>query len=92
MADYVQGFTASGLVHTGPGQVMGLSMTASAGAPQVTLWNNTSANIPRLFDAYVSYLSGVHLFFPERFGLFFTTGLYVSIAAGAVVTIWWRSL
>ena len=92
MADHVKGYTASGLVASGPGQVMGISMTASAGAPQVIFYDNTSAAIPQIFAAFVSYLTGVHLFFPEKYALTFDTGLYVSIAAGANVTIWFPTL
>jgi hypothetical protein len=92
MADHVSVLTASGQVHTGAGQVMGISITASAGAPHVTFYDNVGAGGTIIYDAFVSYLSGVHLFLPERFGLFFIIGLYVSVAAGASVNIWWRDL
>jgi hypothetical protein len=92
MADHVTCLTASGLVRTGAGQVMGFSITSSAGAPHVTIYDNTTAGGTIIYDAFVPTTLGIHLLLPEKFALTFLTGLYISLAAGASITVWWRTL
>lgn len=90
MADHQQTITSSTLLKTGKGQLMGLSITAAAGAPKATFYDNTDHSGTVIYEANVSYLTNVTIFFPDRFGPHFATGLYLELAADLTATVWWR--
>jgi hypothetical protein len=92
MADHYLSVSTNTLLHTGVGQVMGLIATSNSGAPQVSLFDNTSGSGVKIFDCFVSYLNFLHIFFPEKYALYFGTGLYVSLDDNVVLNIWWRTL
>lgn len=96
MADHQQTVSASTLLRTGKGQLMGLSITATAGAPKATFYDNTTHSGTVIYEANVSYLTNATIFFPDRFAPFFTTGLYLEFTADAGIfitaTVWWRDL
>ncbi len=96
MADHQQTVTASTLLRTGKGQLMGLSITATAGAPNAAFYDNTTDPGTVIYEANVSYLTNVTIFFPDRFAPFFTTGLYLKLTTDAGIfitaTVWWRDL
>lgn len=92
MADVLSIQSASGVVHTGNGQLVGLVVTSSAGAPLITIYDNTSASGTKIFEAYVSYLTNLVIFFPDRFAPRFSNGLYVNLASGLTCVVWSRQL
>lgn len=93
MSDYLGVFTASGLIHTGRGQLTGVVLTCSSTtAGVVTFYDNTSATGTKLFEAPVSAYSPVSIFFQERFGPKFVNGLYLSLGTGVTATVWARKL
>lgn len=92
MSDHRETISSSTLLRTGKGQLMGLSITATAGAPKATFYDNTAGSGTVIYEANVSYLTNVTIFFPDRFAPFFTTGLYVTLAADLTATVWWRDL
>lgn len=90
MADKVEVFSSSSLVHTGKGQVFGLVLTPSTGAPKVTLFDNTTNSGTKIFEAYVD--EPIVIFFNDRQAPSFTTGLYIEMAANMTATLWTRQL
>jgi hypothetical protein len=92
MADHVQVIDEDTLVRTGAGQLMGLIVSASAGAPLITFYDNTSASGTKKLEAYIPVEAGLQLFFAERFAPMFSTGIYAELAANLTATLWWRDL
>jgi len=92
MADHQQTISSSTLLRTGKGQLMGFSITSTVGAPKATFYDNTSDSGTVIYEANVSVFSHVTIFFPDRFAPFFTTGLYLKLAADLTATVWWRDL
>ena len=92
MADKVAVYAASALIHTGKGQLAGIVITASAGNPLATFYDNTAGSGTKLFEAYVPVNAGLVILFPERYGPIFATGLYLVLAANLTATVWSRQL
>ena len=92
MADSVQVASSSVLLRTGAGQLVGVVITCSSTAALATFYNNTAGSGTKIFEAHVSTDQPLIIFFSDRFALFFTTGLYLSLAANLTVTVWWREL
>ncbi|HEX9091031.1 MAG TPA: hypothetical protein VF831_06045 [Anaerolineales bacterium] len=92
MADVISVNTASGLLHTGSGQLVGLVLTSNAAALQVTIYDNTSGSGTIIFSAYVSNALPLVLFLADRFAIKFSTGLYLNLAAGIAAVVWSRQL
>jgi hypothetical protein len=92
MADHFKTQVANGLIHTGSGFLMGILASASAGAPEVVLWDNTDSSGTRVFDCFVSPYGFLHIFFPEKFAIYFENGLYLGVGDNTAVALWWRSL
>ena len=92
MADALAVYSASALIHTGPGQLMGLLLTASAGVPLATFYNNTAGSGTKLLELYVPSTQAIEIFFSERFAPAFVIGLYLTLAANLTATVWSRQL
>jgi hypothetical protein len=92
MADVVSVHAATATVHTGKGQLAGIVISASAGAPLVTIYDNTSAAGTKIFEAYVNTAQPLVIFFSDRYGPRFTIGLHLVLAANLVATLWTRQL
>jgi hypothetical protein len=97
MADHRQVVSTSTLLRTGKGQLMGISLTAVSGAPKVTFYDNTAGSGTIIYEANVSYIANVTIFFPDRFAPFFATGLYMEVDPDldppvVTATVWWRTL
>jgi hypothetical protein len=92
MSDKVQVASSSTLLHTGRGQLVGLVFSSSTSSALATFYDNTASSGTKIFEAYVNTNNLVSIFFSDRFAPFFTTGLYMSLAANLTATIWWREL
>ena len=92
MADVVDTKTASALLHTGSGQLVGLVITANAANAVVTIYDNTAGSGTVIFAAVVSTPQPLVIFFADRFALKYATGLYLNLAAGLTAVIWSRQL
>ena len=92
MADNVKVYTGNNLLYTGQGQLVGLVITASAGSPLATFYDNTSAAGTKIFECYVPSTDHVAIFFADRYSPRFSTGLYLALAANLTATVWFRSL
>ena len=92
MSDQILVVSSSSLLRTGPGQLVGLVITCSTLSALATFYNNTSGSGTKIFEAHVSTNQPLVLFFSEKFAPFFTTGLYLSLAANLTATVWWREL
>jgi len=92
MADHRETISVSSLLRTGAGQLMGFSITAAAGAPKATFDDSVDGTGTVIYEVYVSYLTNVTIFFPDRFAPFFTDGLYLTLDADLTATVWWRDL
>ena len=92
MADVVSVHTASGVVYSGQGQLYALVLTASVGQPLMTLTDSITGPGTKLLEVYGSVSYTVIIFFSDKFALRFVTGLYVTLAANLIVTLWTRQL
>jgi hypothetical protein len=92
MADKLQVITGDTLLFTGGGQLLGLAVTSTAGAPKITIYDGTDDVGTKIYEATVSYLGGLQLFFADRFAPRFSTGLYADLEANLTATIWWREV
>jgi hypothetical protein len=92
MADKINVSTASALLHTGNGQVVGLLITSSAANAVVTIYDNTAGSGIVIFSAVVSTPQPLLIFFADRFVIKYSTGLYLNLAAGLTAVVWSRQL
>ena len=92
MPDKVAVYAASALIHTGKGQLAGIVITASAGNPLATFYDNTAGSGTKVLEAYVNTAQPLIIFFSERFAPSFATGLYLVLAANLTATVWSRQL
>ena len=92
MSDQVQVASTSTLLRTGAGQLVGFVITCSSTAALATFYNNTAGSGTKIFEAHVSTNQPLIIFFSDRFAPFFTTGLYLSLAANLTAAVWWREL
>ncbi len=92
MADNLQVLSASGLIHTGSGQLTGFLVTTSAASAIVTFYNNTAGSGTKLVEVICSVGHPANVFFREPFFPKFTTGLYAVLPANTSVTVWSRQL
>lgn len=83
MSNKYKNLSASGLVHTGYGKVVGI-VVASHTSGTVKLWDNTSAATTVLVNTMT--LAAGERFIP-LYDATFTTGLYVTIGGTADITI-----
>lgn len=92
MSDQVQVVSSSSLLRTGLGQLVGLVITCSSSSALATFYNNTAGSGTKIFEAYISTSYPLVIFFSERFAPFFSTGLFLNLAANLTATVWWREL
>jgi len=92
MADIVSTHTASALLHTGSGQLIGLVITSSAANAVVTIYDNTAGSGTVIFQAVVSTPQPLVIFFADRFVIKYATGLYLNLASGLSAVVWSRQL
>lgn len=93
MADVISYHSASALIYTGPGELIGFVVScSSATGTQFEFFDNDEAAVPWLFSAWVSANNPLVIFFPDRFSPMFTTGLYVAVGANMVATVWSRKI
>ena len=75
--------SATGLVYTGPGNVIGVVVNSNTGG-SLKLWDNTLAATTVLFNT-ITFGTNEH--FIDLFGAKFTTGLFATIGGTADLTI-----
>jgi hypothetical protein len=92
MADHIDVKSASGVIHSGSGFLAGMVITASAGNPVVTFYDNTAGSGTKIFEAAIPSSGILSIFFTDRFAPRYTTGLYIALADGLSATIWSRQL
>jgi hypothetical protein len=93
MADKLGVYEASALIYTGVGQLTGLVISCAGTLPaKFTIYDNTSAAVPKLIGGYVLGNTPLIIFFDERFAPTFLTGLYLELAAWLTATVWTRQL
>jgi hypothetical protein len=93
MADARAVYSASALIHTGKGQLMGVVITnSSATSSTATFYDNTAGSGTKLLEFHLSDADPVQVFFTERFAPKFSTGLYLSLGSNLTATVWSRQL
>jgi len=78
--------SASALVKTGTGGLLGIFVASTSGGT-IKLWDNTSAAGTVIVNTF-SPLAGTFYPLPAQF----TTGLYITIGGTADVTLFWTPL
>ena len=90
MSQYVQesglptNLTASGLVKTGGGSIIGIFVASASATPTIKVWDNTAASGTVLVNTFTPVAGS---FYPMPFT--FRTGLYVSIGGTVDCTVSW---
>lgn len=79
--------TASGIVRSGTGQLLGI-MVNSHSAGTLVLYDNTAGSGEIIFNT-ITFAAGSGIWFPMPFGLNFTNGLYATIGGTADITFIW---
>ena len=93
MADVISYHSASALIYTGKGELIGFVVScSSATGTQFEFFDNTSASGTWLFSAFVSSEHPLVIFFPESVRPRFTIGLYVVLELNVIATVWSRQL
>lgn len=77
--------SASGLVRTGPGKLLGIWVSSASSTPTIKVWDNTSAASTIIANTFTP--SGP-VFYPIPCR--FETGLYVSISGTVDCTVMWE--
>ncbi len=90
MADVLGVHVASTLLHTGKGQLAGVVLTCSSGNATATFYDNTAGSGTKIFEASVTYLTPLVIFFGDRYAPRFATGLYLTLAANLFAVVWSR--
>jgi len=76
--------SASGLVRTGPGQLLGIFVASASATPTIKVWDNTSAATTILVNTFTPNAATFYPI-PAVFG----TGLYVTISGTVDCTVMW---
>jgi len=93
MADVISYHSASALIYTGPGELIGFVVScSSATGTQFEFFDNDEASGTWLFSAFVSSNHPLIIFFPEHVRPRFTIGLYLVLEANVIATVWTRQL
>jgi hypothetical protein len=90
MADTLKTITASAVLCTGTGRLIGMVLSASSGTVTFTYYDNTAGSGTKLLEINVPNAMPVILFLAEKYFIDFTTGLYLTIGSGGSATVWWR--
>ena len=81
VGDYLN-LSASGLVKTGPGVLLGIFVASASSAPTIKVWAQTSAAAPILVNTFIP-VAGTFYPIPARF----SAGLYVTISGTVDCTV-----
>lgn len=77
--------SASALVRTGAGQLIGIFVASASGSPTIKVWDNTSAATTVLVNTFTPLAGG---FYPMPFN--FSNGLFVTIGGTVDCTVAWN--
>jgi streptogramin lyase len=94
MADSTTVLTSSGLVASGQGALYGFiaSGTKPATTANVTFYDNTAGSGTMILKVSVNGSSTpLAVFFPDNLAPRFTTGLYITLDADCLITVWTSS-
>lgn len=81
--DYTN-LSASALVKTGEGELLGIFVASASSTPTIKLWDNTSAATTVLVNTFTP-TAGTWYPIPVRF----RTGLYITISGTVDCTVMW---
>lgn len=82
--DYTN-ISASALIRTGPGKLLGIFVASASSTPTIKVWDNTSAATTVLVNTFTPTASQFYPI-PARF----TTGCYVTISGTVDCTVFWE--
>lgn len=82
--DYTN-ISASALIRTGPGKLLGVLVASASGTPTVKVWDNTSAATTVIVNT-MPVVGGVFYPIPAKF----QTGCYVTIGGTVDCTVFWE--
>jgi hypothetical protein len=88
MADKVAVYSASALIYTGKGVLSGVIISTSAASGTATLYDDTTADTPKILEVIVAAGHPAILFFADRFAPRFAVGLYLALGANMTATVW----
>lgn len=77
--------TASTLVRTGAGQLLGIFVASASATPTIKVWDNTSAATTVLVNTFTP-VAGTFYPMPGSFG----TGLFITISGTVDCTVFWN--
>ncbi len=92
MSDALQVLSASGLIHTGQGLLVGFLATTSAASAVITFYDHDEGSGTKLVEIQCSPGEPAKIFFSEPFMPKFSIGLYVVLPANTSVTVWVRKV
>lgn len=76
--------SASTLVRTGGGRLLGIFVASASSSPSIKVWDNTSAATAVLVNTFTP-IAGTFYPMPGTF----TTGLYITISGTVDCTVFW---
>ena len=76
--------SASGLVRTGPGRLLGIFVASASATPTIKVWDNTSAATTILVNTFTPVAGGWY-----SMPFTFLTGLYITISGTVDCTVSW---
>ena len=82
--DYTN-ISASTLIRTGPGKLLGIFVASASSTPTIKVWDNTSAATTVLVNTFTPS-AGVFYPMPAKF----QTGCYVTIGGTVDCTVFWE--
>jgi hypothetical protein len=77
--------TASVLLQSGPGALLGIFVASASATPTIKVWDNTSAATTPIVNTFVP-VAGTYYPIPARF----LTGCYVEISGTVDCTAFWN--
>jgi hypothetical protein len=93
MGDTLTVQNATGLVYTGVGHLSGLIVSCNSTTPGlVQLYDGLDNTGTKFMEVQVTAPQPLIIFFSENFAPFFSTGLYIYLAASLTATLWTRRL
>lgn len=79
--DYAQK-SADALIHTGPGVLGGIFVSAASGTPTITIYDNTSAAGAKIVDIFTPEAGKLYAFCAR-----YIAGLYIDIGGTVAYTV-----
>lgn len=77
--------SASTLIRTGPGQLLGIFCASASNTPTIKVWDAVTAAAPILVNTFVPVAATYH-----KIPANFATGLYVTISGTVDCTVFWN--